>query len=529
MRGAISLFVVLALGGLAQAGGEPLAGNWKLTFHNGDEQATLWLLHLEAKEGKVAGKATSLGGVPPTKLGEIKVTGDLFAFNLELPKAPPGGINFEGRLPRPGAKKVFGTIKLGGKIMPATLETTAATDAYELNKEVVLRTPTDPRVFQAVVDLIGEAKAKKATAAEVKEWIDTVLKTGQLYGPRLLENLSGTLIPALEKDYPAQAVAIARKAEESLDPKAPADVRLRYLTMLASALRKAGEADEAKAIEAKVEKMEVEAYAEYAKAELSGIKIEKSKEKAKRGVLVELFTGAQCPPCVAADLAFDALERTYAPSDVVLLQYHLHIPGPDALTNPDSIKRQKYYDDLVEGTPTMLLNGKTGPVVGGLKQHAEDRYQELRKDIGPLLEKAAGADVSVSAERKGDKIDIKATVKGLKAPSEKIKLRIVVVEDHVRYQGRNGMLYHSRVVRDMPGGAAGFPLVKEESEHTASVDLGDLRKRLDKYLDKFEKEEDPFPDSQRPMRLKSLSIVAFVQNDATREVLQATDVKVKGE
>ena len=201
----------------------------------------------------------------------------------------------------------------------------------------------------------------------------------------------------------------------------------------------------------------------------------------------------------------------------------------DALTNPDSIKRQKYYDDLVEGTPTMLLNGKTGPVVGGLKQHAEDRYQELRKDIGPLLEKAAGADVSVSAERKGDKIDIKATVKGLKAPSEKIKLRIVVVEDHVRYQGRNGMLYHSRVVRDMPGGAAGFPLVKEESEHTASVDLGDLRKRLDKYLDKFEKEEDPFPDSQRPMRLKSLSIVAFVQNDATREVLQATDVKVKGE
>ena len=51
-------------------------------------------------------------------------------------------------------------------------------------------------------------------------------------------------------------------------------------------------------------------------------------------VLVELFTGAECPPCVAADLAFDALGKTYKPTDVVLLEYHLHIPGPDALTNP---------------------------------------------------------------------------------------------------------------------------------------------------------------------------------------------------
>ena len=44
--------------------------------------------------------------------------------------------------------------------------------------------------------------------------------------------------------------------------------------------------------------------------------------KNDRAVLVELFTGSQCPPCVAADLAFDTLAKTYKPADAILLEYH---------------------------------------------------------------------------------------------------------------------------------------------------------------------------------------------------------------
>src|SRR5207253_3318789 len=68
------------------------------------------------------------------------------------------------------------------------------------------------------------------------------------------------------------------------------------------------------------------------------------KAKGDRRVLVELFTGAQCPPCVAADVAFDALAKTYKPNDVILLEYHLHIPRPDALTNADTEERQGFYE-----------------------------------------------------------------------------------------------------------------------------------------------------------------------------------------
>ena len=51
---------------------------------------------------------------------------------------------------------------------------------------------------------------------------------------------------------------------------------------------------------------------------------------------------------------------------------------------------------------------------------------------------------------------------------------------------------------------------------------------LTKYLDNFAKEEGPFPRPDRPLALKNLKLIAFVQNDATREVLHAVQVDVEG-
>ena len=111
---------------------------------------------------------------------------------------------------------------------------------------------------------------------------------------------------------------------------------------------------------------------------------------------------------------------------------------------------------------------------------------------------------------------------------EKMKLRIALVEDWARYKGRNGLSYHHQVVRAFPGGVGGLTLSKKDAQQTADVDLEELRKGLTKYLDNAAKEE-PFPDSQRPMRFRNLSVVAFVQNDATQEILQAVQVAVREE
>ena len=49
---------------------------------------------------------------------------------------------------------------------------------------------------------------------------------------------------------------------------------------------------------------------------------------------------------------------------------------------------------------------------------------------------------------------------------------------------------------------------------------------LAKYLDKFAAEESPFPHPERPLAMKNLKLIAFVQNDTTREILHAVQVDV---
>jgi len=211
-----------------------------------------------------------------------------------------------------------------------------------------------------------------------------------------------------------------------------------------------------------------------------------------------------------------------------LLQYHLHVPGPDVLTNPDSEARQEYYGKVIRGTPTILFNGKASAPGGGGPGAAQGKFSDYQIIIDPLLEKPGSVSLDAKAIRKGNKIHIQARTQDLDKPGDKIRLRLALVEDWVRYRGTNGMRYHSRVVRALPGGPEGLALTKKDAEHAVVVDLAELETKLTNYLDDFVKKEAPFPDAQRPMRLRDLRVVAFVQNDDTSEVLQALEVPVKG-
>src|SRR5262249_11450951 len=147
------------------------------------------------------------------------------------------------------------------------------------------------------------------------------------------------------------------------------------------------------------------------------------KGNSQRVLVMELFTGAQCPPCVAADAAFDALETTYKPADVILLQYHMHIPGPDPLTNPDSEARMRYYSKKFPrdagGTPSTIFNGKANSLGGGgLLAQSERKYHQYREHIDKLLEETTPVHLNLTAGRKGDHINLKAEVSELSEPGE---------------------------------------------------------------------------------------------------------------
>src|SRR5262249_26417815 len=161
------------------------------------------------------------------------------------------------------------------------------------------------------------------------------------------------------------AADYAAQAEKQLPKDAPVAQQAAVLRVLATALDKAGKADQAKEVKGRLAMLDKALDEEFEKTAIpfKPDTYAGRKGKSTRVVLVELFTGAQCPPCVAADVAFDALLKTYKPTDVVFLQYHLHIPGPDPLTNKDTEKRETFYG--IQGTPTYFIDGKEGPPAGG--------------------------------------------------------------------------------------------------------------------------------------------------------------------
>jgi hypothetical protein len=523
-RKTLALLVGLALLALGPAHGadEPSKDNWKFTLYLQGQPQVLWLIKLTNKDGKWTGQvAKSREGVPTTTLSDLAVSDGTLRFNLKIEKGP--SFAFEGKMPA-DAKKITGNVKQGSGVVPAEIEQTAMTslDSFEVAKDQLAKSTNGVEVVDTAATLLRQASKSKAKPEEVRGWADKAFKAAEAYGTRYQREVTVRIAETLAKqdDYSAAALEYARKAERFLEPKDKPAVQRRTLEVLAEALTKAKKTDEAKDVQARLAKIDIAVKAQ----PFAG-----RKAKSDRVVLVELFTGAQCPPCVAADLAFDGLRKTFKPSEVVLLQYHLHVPGPDPLTNSDAEARAEFYGEDVGGTPALLFNGRVDAPGGGGMDDAEDKYKEYLGIIEPGLEKPTKANLKVSATQKGAKIDISADVSDLQQTGDRIKLRLALVEDTIAYKGSNGIASHHSVVRAFPGGVKGIALKEKAGKQTASVDLEELRKGLAKYLDNYTEKEGPFPTKDRPLDLKNLRVVAFVQNDQTKEVLQATQADVKTE
>lgn len=246
-----------------------------------------------------------------------------------------------------------------------------------------------------------------------------------------------------------------------------------------------------------------------------------------RTVLCELFTGARCPPCVAADVSTGALEKTIPREDLVILRYHQHVPGPDPLTSQDSEARFHGYYQL-QGTPSVILNGRPFPAGGGFMQHAADVFQQLRDAITPLLKETTDVVLQLSADADGENLNLSAAVSGLEATSPNLRLRLILAEDDIHFEASNGIRRHEMVVRTMPGGPSGVKPKEGKLEFSESISLEDFKNELVDYLAAYE-EGNNWQFSAKPLALDRLYLVAFVQDDDTGEVLQVATVPVTGE
>jgi hypothetical protein len=397
-----------------------------------------------------------------------------------------------------------------------------------LYREIVAKHADSPAVFNAALNLMKGADARPD---DLKSWATTVANAAKSYGPRWQAEVAAQVAESLLKHnaLAGDAIEYARLAENGITPTTSATEQARILGLMSRALKVNKQNDKAMAYEVRLEKLETLIDKEYSAKmpPFKGTEFKGREGKSERAVFMELFTGATCPPCVAADLAFDVLAKTYKANELVLIQYHVHIPGPDPMTNPDTLARWKYYTEAypgkIRGVPSSLFNGAPAAGGGGGVANAEGKYNAYRAVIEPLLEEEAGAKLSASAVRKGDRIDINVEVAGLAKAGTDKKLRILLAEETVRYPGSNKIRLHHNVVRAFPGGVEGVGLVRASSKHQASIDVSELRGDLNKYLDGSGK---IFANPARPMELANLKVIAFIQDDETHAIVQAVQTNV---
>lgn len=435
-----------------------------------------------------------------------------------------------GREMRLGAHLALTRTLLGGaKTRELALE--QAREAVKALKEK--EDPPAVQLYAYVLLVSAQQLLKKETDVKVylpkvKDLVAARHKAAGKEGAAVAHEMARMLLSS-----PAPAVAElgleqARKSVELVGDKAPAWQRLVAQRLLQAALYSRGKKAEAEKVAAVADKLEEELDREYLKDHVPFKTTAYAGRKGKSGrtVLVEMFTNADVLVSAATDVAFDALRKTYKAADVVLVQYHNPSPAPDPLAVRAVGQRVTFYGVVHAGNvPSLVIDGKSTEALGGHRTQAKNRYDTLRGRIDKALEAAEGAKVNLTATRKGEQVEVKAEVSELAKPGERARLHLLLVEGVIRYEGGNGQRLHHDVVRATITPAEGVKLEKKAVSHTAKVDLAAVRKEVLAYLTEQAKKELYPPD--RPVELKTLKVVAVVQDSSDHQVFQCAAAEVK--
>jgi tetratricopeptide (TPR) repeat protein len=256
----------------------------------------------------------------------------------------------------------------------------------------------------------------------------------------------------------------------------------------------------------------------------------KSKSSGKV-LLAELFTGTECGPCQGADVAYDELSEYFPRNSLAILEYHVNIPGPDPMTNPNTFSRYVYYGGNF-GTPTAILEGKEIITGGGPKYLAANRYNLYKYALSKYENQRPEVIISGKAIRKGNDISVNLNLKG-KIKNTKDVLHIALVEKTVNYTGSNTIDKHRFVVRNLLENESGIPITSDKI--SKNFDLDKIEVGLKEYLDNPTKQPSWRPAFGPPswkartdkLNRNNLAVVAWIQNPETREIINSVFVDIK--
>ena len=146
-----------------------------------------------------------------------------------------------------------------------------------------------------------------------------------------------------------------------------------------------------------------------------------------------LFTNAGCGPCVSANQAMD----NYMPgqgNDVALIRIHVSWPGADIMYSANPGQSNYMVSDYgVSGVPDFFMDG-------GDANPNSNSFEQAKLKNSPT---------SIGLEFNDDTDQLTVDVHNFEMmiPANNLKLRVVITEDNIAYQGTNGEPIHSQAMR----------------------------------------------------------------------------------
>ncbi len=216
-----------------------------------------------------------------------------------------------------------------------------------------------------------------------------------------------------------------------------------------------------------------------------------------RMILVEEATNTGCPPCALYNPDFQAYIMDHL-SEVIPVVYHWYYPSdqdPFYLTDVNmNMTRVGYYN--INGVPAGVVNGSS--ISNILPNTVETKVATFRNQTSPIT-------ITIDEQRNGQNVNFTVNVTSDNDIVSK-KLRVVAVEFSHNYDvapGSNGEKEFYWLARKMFPSAAGTDL---------NVTAGETFT----YTNSF-----TIPTGDNGWNADQMYIVAFVQDDSNKEILQA--------
>lgn len=221
--------------------------------------------------------------------------------------------------------------------------------------------------------------------------------------------------------------------------------------------------------------------------------------------LLEIFTSSTCPPCASANPIIENVLHQY-PGQYSVIRYQMNFPGSgDPYYIPDNGIRRTFYG--VNSVPSVFLNGSAQPLYNSNSQlvFTPEYFQTVIQQT---------TDLSISLDAvlsESNNLHINLALNSTANLSEGHKLQLAIVEKTtVENTGSNGETDFYYVLMKMTPDAQGYSLPAISSGTPLTL-------QFDQSLNGLHIEQ-----------MNDLQIVAFVQNNQTKSVLQSEMADITG-